>query len=117
MGLLSALIIFVVAPLVPKSAVERLETHKRLVQGVSFTLAAFAVWLSVLWRWHRRVTFWISATLFLTLHVLCVWLFSTFVQPILVWQWGILLAFESYVGIFFIEYLTRWLNRFQANRT
>jgi len=48
---------------------------------------------------------------FLLLHVLCVILYSTFVQPILVWQWSFILFVEFYAASFFIEWFTRRLSR------
>jgi hypothetical protein len=109
-GLLSAVGIFVVTPLLPWR-VGDLEPHKRLVQAVFFTACAFVVWVSFFWRWRRLGAFWVSVCMFLLLHVLCVILYSTFVQPILVWQWSFILFVEFYAAAFFIEWFTRRLSR------
>ena len=109
-GLLSAVGIFVVSALLPWKASD-LEPHKRLVQAVLFTACAFVVWVSVYWHWRRLGAFWLSVFAFLLIHVVCVFLYSSFLQPILVWQWGILLAVESYLAFFFFEWLTRRLTK------
>ena len=109
-GLISAVGIFVITPLLPWKAND-LEPHKRLVQAVFFTAFAFVVWVSAYWRWRRLGAFWLSVFVFLLIHVVCVFLYSSFVQPILVWQWGALLVVESYLAFFFFEWLTRRLNK------
>jgi hypothetical protein len=45
------------------------------------------------------------------LHVLCIILYSTFIQPILVWQWSFILFVEFYAASFFIEWFTRRFSR------
>jgi len=109
-GALSACAIFLIAPLIPWT-VKDLEPQKRLVQAVFFTVLALVVWVSVSWRWRYLGAFWVSICTFLSLHVLCVYLYSTLVQPILVWQWGVILFLESYAAVPFIEWLTRRLSR------
>ena len=109
-GLLSAVGIFVVTPLLPWR-VEDLEPHTRLVQAVFFTMCAFVVWVSFFWRWRRLGAFWVSVCTFLLLHVLCIIVYSTFVQPILVWQWSFILFVEFYAASFFIEWFTRRFSR------
>ena len=74
-GLLSAVGIFVVTPVLPWR-VEDLEPHKRLLQAVFFTVCAFVVWVSFFWRWRRLGAFWVSVCTFLLLHVLCIILYS-----------------------------------------
>jgi len=84
-----------------------LGAHKRLVQAVLFTATAFIVWVSFFWRCRRLAAFWGFVGLLLMLHTLGVWLYSTLVQPILVWQWSILLFAESYAAVPLIGWFTR----------
>jgi hypothetical protein len=110
-GLLSAVVIFLITPMVPWTARD-LEPHKRLVQAVLFTVCAFLLWVSFFWRWRRLGAFWVSICVFLLLHVLCIFLYSTYyVRPILVWQWSIFLYVEFYAAGFFVDWLTRKLSR------
>jgi hypothetical protein len=53
----------------------------------------------------------VSVCTFLLLHVLCIILYSTFIQPILVWQWSFILFVEFYAASFFIEWFTRRFSR------
>ena len=106
MGLLSAVAIFAAAPHLPRFDAGP-ESHKRLVQAVFFSGFAFAIWISQFWGWRHIGAFWTAVCVLLLAHVLCVWLYSRFVQRILVWQWGVGLIFESYVAVFFIGWFTK----------
>jgi hypothetical protein len=85
------------------------EHHKSAVQAVWFTAAAFALCINRLWRWRRRspFAFWAPICALLLLHVVGVFLYTTFVQPILVWQLSILLVLE----VFFIVFLVDWTTK------
>jgi uncharacterized membrane protein len=105
-GLLSAIAFLLLAPSLPKSSA----LNSRFTQAFFFTVLALAVWVSQFWRRRRIAAFWASVAGFFLLHSLGVWAYSTFVQPILVWQWGVVLAVESFIAVAFIDRFTRWLS-------
>jgi hypothetical protein len=73
--------------------------HKGLVQGVYYTVGFFAFFVERLWHWRSRGMFWQSISALLLLHVVGVYLYSTRVQPLLVWQWMILFIPESVIFV------------------
>jgi len=83
------------------------DSNKRLVQAVLFTVAYFALYLYGLRRWRHQRAFWPTISALFLLHVLGVFIYSTHVQPILVWQWAIVGLLEYYATAFFLAWLTR----------
>ena len=83
------------------------DRHDRLVQAIYFTTFAFGAWLYPVWPWRHRHAFWMSVSIFLLLHVLGMFVYTTQVGPILVWQWLVLLVLESYAIAFFVGWSTR----------
>lgn len=69
--------------------------HKALDQGVYFTARFFAFWIYSLWRWHRRALFWASMFAILVLHSVGLFLYTTYFQRVLVWQWTFVGLVES----------------------
>ena len=96
-------------------AAEIIRIKQQVRSSVFFTVLAFAVWVSQFWSWRRIAAFWASVVGFFLLHSLSVWAYSTFVQPILVWQWGVVLALESFIAVAFIDRFTRWLSSAAAS--
>ena len=81
--------------------------HKRLVQGVFFTIGFFALLVERLWHWRSRGMFWQSISALFLFHVLGIYLYSTRVHPLLVWQWMILFIPESFIFGALVNWLTR----------
>jgi hypothetical protein len=81
---------------------EDLGRHKRLAQAVVFTGANFAIFISTLWVQRRSAAFWPTIVVLFLLHVCGVFIYSNYVQPILVWQWPILGILEYYAAAFFL---------------
>jgi hypothetical protein len=83
--------------------------HKHLIQFVWFTAVFFGVWVNRLWHWRRRgaFAFWASMSLFFLLHALGVFLYTTRVQPLLVWRWIMLLILECFAIVFFVDWSTK----------
>jgi len=90
------------------------EKHKDLIQFVWFTASLFAFSVFRLWGWRRRgaFAFWASISLFFLLHALGVFLYTTRVQPLLVWRWIILLTLECFVVVFFVDWSTKRFGHF-----
>ncbi|SRR6266404_692386 len=88
--------------------------HKRLIEAVWFTTALFAFSVNRLWRWRDRnsFAFWTSLFALMLLHVSGVFLYSRYVRPILVWQWIILLAIESFVLVSVMDWSTKRFRHF-----
>jgi len=88
---------------------DHLGRHKTLVQAIYFTAFFFAACVYGFWRWRRRgaFAFWASMSILFVLHALGVFLYSTLVQPIGVWQWTILGLLECYTAAFFLYWSTR----------
>jgi hypothetical protein len=84
------------------------DSHKRLVQAVWFTTAFFAVLVSYVWRWRLRgpFIFWASIGTLCLLHVIGILIYTVYIDPLLVWQWGPLFAFESLVAVFGVDWAT-----------
>ena len=78
------------------------DRHKRLVQAVLFTAAYFALYLYGLRRWRHQSAFWPTISVLFLLHVLGVFIYSTQVQPIVVWQWAVVGLLEYYAAAFFL---------------
>jgi hypothetical protein len=76
---------------------EAIAMHKRLVQGIWFTAAFFAVALGRLWRFRRRVTFWASMSALFLLHSVGLALYTIYIQPVRVWQWILIYTVESLI--------------------
>lgn len=91
---------------------EGLRGHKRLAQAILFTTVYFAVYFYGLRRWRRQGAFWPTIFVLFLLHLLGVFLYSTHVQPILVWQWPIVGLVEYYGAAFFLEWSTRRFRHF-----
>ena len=121
-GILISLLIFVVIIVTetwfPWTG-EALGRHKRLVQAVYFTGAFFAICVYRFGSWRRRnaLAFWASMCFLFVLHVLGVFFYSTHVQPILGWQWVILISLETFVVIFFVDWTTRRFGHFDRHRS
>jgi Ca2+/Na+ antiporter len=81
---------------------EDLGRHKRLAQAVVFTAANFAIFISTLWVQRRNPAFWPTILVLFLLHVFGIFIYSNYVQPILVWQWPILGIIEYYTAAFFL---------------
>lgn len=79
------------------------------VRSVFFTVAFFTLWISQIWQWRRRNTFvfWISVCIFLSVHGLCVFLYSTRVHPLSLREWIYLMALESFGFVFALDWITR----------
>jgi chromate transport protein ChrA len=118
LGVLSALVIFVQASIVPLP-IKDLEANKRLIQAILFTISALVIWSGVFWKQRDQGSLWLGLCILLVFHVLCVYLYSHFVQPILVWQWALVLFVESYAAIPFIDWFMRRVSRsgFEESRT
>ena len=83
------------------------DKHKRLVQACLFTAIYFAAYFFGLRRWRRKRVFWLTILTLFLLHVLGIFLYSTHLQPILVWQWPIIGLLEYYGAAFFLDWSTR----------
>jgi hypothetical protein len=83
--------------------------HKRLIEAVWFTAALFAFSVNRLRRWRDRnsFAFWTSLFALMLLHVSGVFFYSRYVQPLLVWQWIILLSIESFVVVSVVDWSTK----------
>jgi hypothetical protein len=86
---------------------EGFDRHKRLVQGVYFTIGFFAFLGERVWRWRHRGAFWQSISAFCLVHVLGIYVYSVWVHPLLVWQWMILFLPEAYIFVSFVNWSTR----------
>ncbi len=88
---------------------QALRRHNTLIEAVWFTAAAFTLCVNRIWRWRRRnpFAFWAPICTLFLLHVLGVLLYTNFVQPILVWQWSILLVLEIFLIVFLVDWSTK----------
>lgn len=94
------------------------DRHKELVKAVWFTAALFVICIHRLWHWHRRnpFIFWMSMGLLVLLHVVGVLCYTILVQPILGWQWIILLILEVFLIVSLVDWSTtklRYMGRDQ----
>jgi hypothetical protein len=87
--------------------------HKELVKAIWFTLALFVICTYRLWHWHRRnpFAFWMSIGLLFLLHVAGVLSYTILVQPILGWQWIILLVLEIFLIVSLVDWSTARFRR------
>ena len=97
---------------------EAFEKHSHLIQFVWFTGGFFAFSISYLWRMRRRgaFTFWASMSLFFLFHTLGVFLYTTRVQPLLVWRWIVLLTLECFAIVFFVDWSTKRFGHYGGRR-
>ena|SRR5882762_7922217 len=88
--------------------------HKRLIESAWFTAALFAFSVNRLWPWRNRnaFAFWTSLFALLVLHATGVFFYSRYVQPLLVWQWIILLSIESFVVVSVVDWSTKRFHNF-----
>ena len=93
---------------------EGLGRHKRLSEAVFFTAFYFTFYVYCLRSWRRRIAFWPTILVLFLLHVAGVFFYSTYVQPILVWQWSIVGLIEFYPTAFFLEWWTRRFGHLNA---
>jgi hypothetical protein len=84
-----------------------LERHTTLGQAVYFTIFNFGVAIYSLRRWKRVRPFWPTICLLLLLHVSGVFLYSTHVQRIRVWQWPIVGVVEYCAAAYTLSRLSR----------
>lgn len=80
--------------------------YKQLWEAMFFTAFFFAVYVYFFWSWHRRRGFWTALCAFFVLHVAGVVVYSTYVHPLLPWQWSVLGLLEGYGGAFFVGWWT-----------
>ena len=92
------------------------DRHKRLVQGVLFTIIYFGVYIFGLRRWWHRSLFWPSICALFLFHVLGVFYYSTRVQPILVWQWPFVGLLEYYGIAFFLDWSARRFSSYSGSK-
>jgi hypothetical protein len=61
------------------------------------------------WHWRRRNArvFWISISVFFFLHTLGLLLYSMWAHPLLLAQWIVLMAVESFLLVFGLSWLMR----------
>ncbi len=92
---------------------QALRGHNGLTKAIWFTLVLFALCVYRLWRWRLRnsFVFWTSMCLLFVLHVSGVLFYTILVQPILGWQWIILLVLETFVIVFLVDWSTRRFGR------
>ncbi len=93
------------------------DRHKRLVEAVLFTAIYFVVYVYGLRRWRGQAAFWPTILVLFLLHVLGVFFYSTYVRPILVWQWPIVGLLEYYAAAFFLEWWRRRFGHLDSNRS
>ncbi len=91
--------------------------HKRLVQGVYFTVGFFAFFVERFWHWRYRGAFWQSITALLLFHAVGIYIYSTWVHPLFVWQWMILAIPESFIFVSFLNWSTRRFGRSHKCKT
>jgi hypothetical protein len=85
------------------------DRHEKMVRSIWCTLALFVICIYHLWSWRHGRGFWPTLSVFFMLHVLGVFLYSTWVHPLLLGEWVMVLLFEAVV----IVYPLRWvLQRF-----
>jgi hypothetical protein len=77
------------------------DRHKRLVQAILFTTVYFAVYAYGLRRYRSDAAFWLTLLFVLLVHGIGVFLYYTYVGPILLWQWPILGLVEYCVMAYF----------------
>jgi len=85
---------------------QALRGHNGLMKAIWFTLVLFAFCIYRLWRWRHRnsFAFWTSICTLFLLHVSGVLFYTTLLQPILGWQWIILLVLEIFLIVFLVDW-------------
>jgi hypothetical protein len=91
--------------------VEGWDLNKTLVQGAYFTAGFFGCVIYAAWSQRHRRGFWLSTCAFFAVHVIAILFFSTYIQPLLVWQWVIVLIVESWIFAITIVLSTRYFGR------
>ncbi len=86
---------------------EYLGRHKRIAQAILFTTIYFVVYVYGLRRWRHQGAFWPTILALFFFHVIGIFLYSTHVQPILVWQWPIVGLLEYFAAAFFLDWSRR----------
>jgi hypothetical protein len=61
--------------------------HRNLVEAGIITTIDFGAYIYCLRAWRRYRVFWPTICLIFLLHVLGVFLYSSYIGPILMWQW------------------------------
>jgi hypothetical protein len=89
--------------------------HNATVRSIWFTVALFGVWIGRLWQWRNRGAFWIAMFVFFVLHVLGVFFYSTYVHPVLMSQWCVLLILESFIIFFGVRLSLRHFARVDSH--
>ena len=114
LGALIGIVIIGAIFAIPRWLEEDLGRHKKLIEAVWFTAILFVFSVYRLWRQRRRNSsvFWASLCIFLLLHISGVLFYSTYISPILGWQWIILLIVECFVLVFFVDWSTRRFRNF-----
>jgi len=88
----------------------------RPFQSVLYTAFFLIVWISYFWRWRGHGVFWATTFACFAAHVLGVFLYMTYVGPILGWQWSILMGTECLLfGSIFAWVVERFGSRKRAN--
>jgi hypothetical protein len=105
-GTMMAASTFVVGTWFPRLA-EVFARDTILVDGVFFTGGLYGTWVYLLWDWRTRSAFWESMSILLLLHILSVYVYSTYVHPLGLRQWSLLLFAESFVIAFGVDWSTR----------
>jgi hypothetical protein len=91
--------------------VEAWERHDSLVQAAFFSVGFFGIVLGHRWQLRHRAAFWVLMSILFLLHAAGVFLYTTHIHPLLLWQWFILFFLESLVVVFFVRPSTHWLCR------
>jgi hypothetical protein len=118
MGLILVVGIIVIVNWFPRVS-EAWDRHNRLVQSTLYTGGFFVIVISRLWHLRRRgsFAFWGSAFTFLLLHTLVVSYYATHVHPLVLREWIVLLAAESFVIVFGMDWLTHRLGHLRRHTT
>jgi hypothetical protein len=91
--------------------VEAWERHDSLVQAAFFSVVFFGILVGHPWQLRCRGAFWALMFMLFLFHVAGVFLYTTHIHPLLLWQWFILFFLESLVVVFFVRPSTHWLYR------
>jgi hypothetical protein len=83
------------------------DRHNGVVRSVWCTAALFVVCIIRLWRWRRRLAFWVSMSILLFLHVAGISFYSIRVQPPGLGEWIVLVILESFVIFFGVDWIVR----------
>jgi Na+/melibiose symporter-like transporter len=86
------------------------DRHDKTVRSVWCTLALFVVCLYSLSGWRHRRGFWLAISTFFALHIASVVFYSTYVHPLLLREWVVLLLVEAAVIAFGLDWLLEHLS-------